>query len=145
MQAPRLALGALIIQERLGCTDREAVEQIRENPYLQFFLGYSAYQYQAPFDASMYVHFRKRFDFETLQQINECIIAAQNKETKPCADEKDDHDEGGTKQSNRGQLIIDATCAPADITHPTDLKLMNKAREKTEAIIDRLHACDRRP
>ena len=138
----RLALGALLIQERLRCTDREAVEQIRENPYLQYFLGYSAYQYEAPFDASMYVHFRKRFDFETLQQINERIIATQNEETKPCADEKDDHDEGGTKQSNRGQLIIDSTCAPADITHPTDLKLVNKAREKTEAIIDRLHACD---
>lgn len=137
----RLALGALIIQERLGCTDREAVEQIRENPYLQFFLGYSAYRYEAPFDASMYVHFRKRFDFETLQRINERIIAAQNNETKSCVDK---NDEGGTGRSNRGQLIIDATCAPADITHPTDLKLVNKAREKSEAIIDQLHICDPR-
>lgn len=32
----RMALGALIIKERLGTSDIETVEQIRENPYLQF-------------------------------------------------------------------------------------------------------------
>ncbi len=31
----RMALGALIIKEKLGISDRETVEQIRENPYLQ--------------------------------------------------------------------------------------------------------------
>lgn len=35
--------------------------------------------------------------------------------------------------------MVDATCAPADITFPTDIKLLNKAREKSEKIIDRLH------
>ncbi|MTJ54701.1 transposase, partial [Anabaena sp. UHCC 0253] len=33
----RMALGALIIKEKLGISDRETVEQIRENPYLQYF------------------------------------------------------------------------------------------------------------
>ena len=33
----RMALGALIIKARLGLTDEELVEQIRENPDLQFF------------------------------------------------------------------------------------------------------------
>ena len=33
--------------------------------------------------------------------------------------------------SNKGQLILDATCAPADIRYPTDLGLLNDAREKT--------------
>ncbi|BCL34370.1 hypothetical protein NSMS1_12130 [Nostoc sp. MS1] len=32
----RMALGALIIKEKLGISDRETVEQIRENPYLQY-------------------------------------------------------------------------------------------------------------
>lgn len=32
----RLAFGALFIKQRLGLTDEETVEQIRENPYLQF-------------------------------------------------------------------------------------------------------------
>ena len=39
----RMALGALIIKEKLGISDRETVEQIRENPYLQYFLGLSSY------------------------------------------------------------------------------------------------------
>ena len=39
----RMALGALIIKEKLGISDRETVEQIRENPYLQYFLGLEYY------------------------------------------------------------------------------------------------------
>ena len=36
-------------------------------------------------------------------------------------------------------MIIDATCAPADIRYPTDLSLLNEGREKAEKIIDKLH------
>jgi hypothetical protein len=35
-QTFRIALGALIIKEKLGTSDRETVEQIKENPYLQY-------------------------------------------------------------------------------------------------------------
>ena len=41
---------------------------------------------------------------------------------------------------NCGQLITDASCAPADIRYPTDVSLLNEAREKTDEIIDELHA-----
>ena len=54
----RMALGALIIKERLGVSDDETVEQVRENPYLQYFLGLSEYSDRAPFDGSMMTHFR---------------------------------------------------------------------------------------
>ncbi len=37
----RLAFGALFIKQRLGFTDEETVEQIRENAYIQFFLGFA--------------------------------------------------------------------------------------------------------
>ena len=40
---------------------------------------------------------------------------------------------------NRGKLIIDGTCAPADISYPTDLNLLNRARIFTEKIIDILY------
>jgi hypothetical protein len=39
---------------------------------------------------------------------------------------------------NWGTLSIDASCIPADITYPTDLKLLNEARESSERIIDDL-------
>ncbi|NER06346.1 MAG: hypothetical protein F6K17_29075 [Okeania sp. SIO3C4] len=40
---------------------------------------------------------------------------------------------------NQGKLIIDATCAPADISYPTDLNLLNQGRKFTEKIIDILY------
>ena len=46
----RLAFGALFIQWRLGLTDEETVNQIRENPSMQFFLGFEAYTTEKPFD-----------------------------------------------------------------------------------------------
>jgi transposase, IS5 family len=50
---------------------------------------------------------------------------------------------GNTEQEietvNRGNLILDATCAPADIRYPTDLGLLNQSRKQTEKIIDILY------
>ncbi len=37
---------------------------------------------------------------------------------------------------NWGTMSIDASCTPADITYPTDLKLLNEARVSTEKVID---------
>ncbi|MCB9222234.1 MAG: transposase [Ignavibacteria bacterium] len=36
----RLAVGALIIKHKLGLSDREVVSTIRENVYIQYFVGY---------------------------------------------------------------------------------------------------------
>lgn len=43
---------------------------------------------------------------------------------------------GGTYQ---GKLLIDTICVPANIAYPTDIGLLNHAREKLEDIIDTLH------
>ena len=137
----RVALGALIIKERLGITDRETVEQIRENPYLQYFLGFSGYRDKEPFHHTSMVHFRKRFSQEMLAEINERIITQPTSQESDHTNERRDSsdDESSGSKPNHGKLIIDATCTPADITFPTDLKLLNEAREKTEEIIDALH------
>ena len=37
----RMSLGAMIIKARIGLTDEELFEQIKENAYLQFFIGLS--------------------------------------------------------------------------------------------------------
>jgi hypothetical protein len=135
----RMALGALIVKERLGLSDEECVEQIRENPYLQYFCGLKEFIAEAPFSPSMYVHFRKRFPADILNRVNEAIVHKAIKQSK-----KDDNDTGKgsscqEEPSNKGKLLMDATCAPADISFPTDLKLLNVAREKSEKIIDVLH------
>ena len=70
----RMALGALIIKEKLGISDRETVEQIQENPYLQYFIGFESYNNEAPFNASMLVHFRERIDVELINEINSDMV-----------------------------------------------------------------------
>ncbi len=136
-KAARVGFGALIIKERLGTTDRETVEQIRENPYLQYFLGFAEYSNETPFHHSMMTHFRKRFSKEILAEINDMIVEDAMNQVSEIADESSDDDD---KPSNNGKLIVDATCTPADIAYPTDLNLLNEAREKTEEIIDTMHA-----
>ncbi len=70
----RMALSALIIKEKLGITDRETGEQIRENPYLQYFLGMSSYNNNTPFDASLMVYFRERIDQDMINKVNKKMV-----------------------------------------------------------------------
>ena len=137
-KSSRIAFGALILKERLGVCDRELVEQISENPFLQYFLGLSGYQEEAPIHHSMLTHFRKRFSQASLARINEVIaqriLEGGQKEEGPREDDGED------PPVPRGKLIVDATCTPADIKYPTDLNLLNEAREKSEEIIDHLHS-----
>ena len=100
-KAARVGFGALIIKERLGTTDRETVEQIRENPYLQYFLGLAEYHDEPPFHHSMMTHFRKRFSKEILSQINDKIVEDAMNKTSEVADESPDDDD---KPSNNGKL-----------------------------------------
>ena len=50
-------------------TERETVEQIQENPYLQYFIGLDKFSKKIPFDSSMMVHFRQRIDNEIINKI----------------------------------------------------------------------------
>lgn len=71
----RVALASLIIKEKLQISDREVVEQIRETPYLQYFLGFNGYRDEDPFDASLMVYFRKRLDGELIHKANEILVS----------------------------------------------------------------------
>lgn len=127
----RIAFGALYIKENENLVDRSTVEHIAENPYMQYFLGLHEFQAEPLFDASMMVHFRKRFPADKIEEINKLIFATE------LDDHDDDDDENPPK--NKGKLALDATCAPADIRYPNDLSLLNEARENTETIIDELY------
>lgn len=73
--SPRVVLGSLIIKHLCNLDDRETVDQISENIYMQYFLGYSSFTSEAPFDASLFVDFRKRLGMDTLNAINEKIAS----------------------------------------------------------------------
>ena len=61
----RMVLGSLILQMRLGFTDRELVDQLRQNPYYQYYIGLPFFQHTAPFTRTLLVEWRKRIDLWT--------------------------------------------------------------------------------
>ena len=146
---PRVVLGSLIIKHLCNLDDRETVDQISENIYMQYFLGYSSFTNEAPFDASLFVDFRKRLGLENLNAINERIVALKTKtqtKTKIEPPDSDSHTDDSDNQiseplevTHKGRVIMDATACPQDIAYPTDLNLLNDAREKLEELIDTVY------
>ncbi len=142
----RTALGALIIQTKFQYSDRELVEQITENPYLQYFIGLPGYQDEPPFDPSTMVLFRKRINAQMIAEANDYMLSYLNQKNDE-DDEPKPPEGGGTsnddpvsdESENKGTLILDATCAPVNIRYPQDVSLLNEAREKLETIIYRFH------
>lgn len=132
----RIALGALIIKEKCHFTDEETVIQISENPYMQYFLGFTEFKNEMPFDPSLMVAFRKRLSFF---DINELMLEIAKEDDGNNKDADDDNDNDNDNKPNGGHLIIDATCTPADIHFPTDLGILNESREGLEEIIDELY------
>jgi Transposase domain (DUF772) len=59
------------------------VEQIKENPYLQYFIGLNSYRNEAPFEASMLVHFRQRLEVGLVNKINNRICKENGEEIEP--------------------------------------------------------------
>ena len=164
---PRIVIGSLMIKHLRNLDDRETVQQISENVYMQYFIGYASFSTAPPFDASLFVDFRKRLGIEQVNAINERIVElkTQLEEKSGKSDDKqpvpkDDTQNGGmdlpsgtTKQGeaqpldassagHRGRVIYDATACPQNIAYPTDLNLLSDAREKSEELIDILYKPD---
>jgi len=151
---PRLVIGAMIIKHKLCLSDEETVEQIQENPYLQYFVGFPAYTTQIPFVPSLFVDIRKRMDKTIFTGFEQAIIDVVNEKKPTVKRDKTDKDEPPSPDQNapeeagnlektsskcQGKLILDATVAPQQIRFPTDISLLNEAREISEQIIDTLY------
>lgn len=154
--SPRVVIGSLIIKHMCNLDDRETVAQIAENMYMQYFLGYSSFNPEPPFDASLFVEFRSRMGMEQIGAINARIHALYQDITAKTSGTKIKKDEGndgpGTKQepveavtnkeelpeagTNKGRVLFDATACPQNIAYPTDLGLLSEAREKSQELID---------
>jgi len=84
----RMALGALIIKEKLGISDRETVEQSRENPYLQYFIGQLTYSNELAFDPSLLVPFRQIITLNLINKVNERLVEKMRSTTPIKAENK---------------------------------------------------------
>ncbi len=161
-KSARLVIGALIIKHKFGYSDEETVLQIQENPYLQYFVGLPGFTTNKPFVPSLFVEIRKRLGASEFEGFHQAIIAAHDKElAKQEAEASDltpdqtdlqstleDREAQPTESASsveddtpthQGQLILDATVVEQVIRFPTDLSLVNEARELSEHIIDGLY------
>ena len=146
----RIVIGAMIIKHKLGLDDREAIETIRENMYIQYFLGLSDYTYKEVFDRSLFTTLRYRMGVEEFDAMSSELISRAEISRKRQKKEKKGDKEGDPKEKktapeeaevpmkNKGKLLLDATVADQMIVHPTDLGLVAKSREESERIIDLL-------
>lgn len=147
----RLVVGALIIKHTLGLDDRETIEKIRENMYIQYFLGLCEYTYKDVFDRSLFTTLRYRmgedkFDAMTCELIK-LVDASKHGQNKNKSDEDAQEKSYDTipKPSedlpkNQGKLLLDATVANQMIVYPTDFGLIANSRHESERIIDLI--CD---
>lgn len=141
----RMALGSLLIQKQYNYSDRELVQQITENPYYQYFIGLHAYQQEAPYVPSLLVEFRKRLTDEILVEINEMILEYNYPEDSDsgnggASSGEEQESDKEQESDNEGTLILDATCAPQNISYPQDINLLNEARKNLEQMIDTICA-----
>jgi hypothetical protein len=76
----------------------------RENPYLQYFLGFSSYSNEAPFEASMLVHFRERISHDAIDKINRQLVKRQRESQGEESPVKKLEVEATGQEKNRGKL-----------------------------------------
>lgn len=141
----RMAFAALFIQREKNLSQEETMAEIAENPHCQFFMGLPEFTNQAPFHASNLNRLQKRFSSEALAAINEAIIQAAKEDeddeppSSPSAVAGTEGFSSSDETDNQGTLILDATCIPADIHYPTDVRLLHKSREQSEQLIDAMY------
>jgi len=127
----RLVIGALLIKHKLNLSDEETVRQIQENPYLQYFVGFTCYRDEPPFAPSLFVEIRKRMGEKVFASFEKVIIDKIG---------KSDKSSGAEPLQNQGKLVVDATVAEQSVRYPTDISLLNDAREISEKLVDELYA-----
>jgi len=133
----RMAIGTLILKQMTSNSDDEVLANIVENPYHQFLIGLHEFTKAQPFSQRQITNFRKYMPQELIDEINELLFKPPKKEDPPTPPPTDKLEEEPPK--NEGTLLFDATCVPANIAYPTDVNLLNEARENLESIIDTLY------
>lgn len=151
--SPRIIIGSVIIKHFYDYDDREVIAQLRENAYLQYFIGLDSFMTDSPFDSSLFVEIRHKLTPALQQCISERLLGViekplfqtgsneQQVENATAADHEPTDTPGEDQEatpSHKGDLLMDASVAPQAIAYPTDLNLLNDSRKMSEKIIDEL-------
>jgi IS5 family transposase len=113
----RLMAALLYLKHTYALSDEEVVERWIENPYWQHFSGEKYFRHELPCDPSSLVRWRQRIGEAGCEWLlAHSIEAAKNA--------------GAVKRTSLDTVVLDTTVQPKAIAHPTDSRLLNRAREQ---------------
>ncbi|HLW93268.1 MAG TPA: IS5 family transposase [Roseiarcus sp.] len=113
----RLMAGLAILKHMHDLSDEALCARWLENPYYQLFCGEEFFRHQTPFDRSSMTRWRQRMGEERLVSLLQESLATATRT-------------GAARPADFTRAILDTTVQPKAVAHPTDAKLMNRAREK---------------
>ncbi len=124
----RLMCSLLILKYLYNLSDEGLIAQWIQNPYYQYFGGFSGFGWGQPCAASELVHFRYRIGREGEELIlKEPIRVHDDLEDKP-------KKKRSNKSRKEQQVFSDTTVQEKDVTFPTDTKLYKKIVERCRKI-----------
>ncbi len=112
----RLMVGLSYLEYAFGLSDEEVVSRWVENPYWQYFCGEEFFQHELPINPSSLSRWRKRIGEEGAEAILAATVRAGLKVK-------------AVRESSLERVSVDTTVQPKAISHPTDARLYNHARE----------------
>lgn len=116
-KAIRLMVGLQYLKYTFNESDESVVDRWVENPYWQYFCGFTHMQHEAPIDPSSMSRWRQRVGGDRLERLlRETIdLAVREKQLPP---------------RDLAQVTVDTTVQEKNITYPTDSKLLYTAIRK---------------
>lgn len=112
----RLMAALLYLKHVYALSDEDVVERWCENPYWQHFSGERYFRHELPCDPSSLVRWRQRIGEEGCEWLLAHSIEAARRA-------------GVIKRRSLDEVVLDTTVQPKAIAHPTDSRLLNRARE----------------
>jgi IS5 family transposase len=113
----RLMAGLAILKHMHDLSDEALCARWLENPYFQLFCGEEFFQHRLVFDRSSMSRWRQRMGEEKLVALIQESLSVATKT-------------GAAKPADFSKVIVDTTVQPKAVAHPTDARLMHRAREK---------------
>jgi IS5 family transposase len=113
----RLMASLLYLKHVYALSDDDTVARWSENPYWQHFSGERYFQHELPCDPSSLVRGRQRIGEAGCEWLLAQSIEAARRGRV-------------IKRDSLDTVVLDTTVQPKAIAHPTDSRLLNKAREQ---------------
>ena len=109
----RFMIGMFILKHTYNLSDEQVWDRWVYDPYFQYFTGEKFFQHVLAHERSGMSHWRKRIGDKLDILLAESLRIA--------------HDSGALKKSDLARVTVDTTVQPANITFPTDAKLLHTA------------------